>query len=354
MQFLTQPLVPDGNNNPGRDANRLYMATALHSGKVLTVQGENAVQKDWTEAGEQQWKFVKLSNGNFKIENTGTGKVLDVEGTSDGARVLSSSWSNAVSQQWRLVELGNGQYQIQSVSSGKMVENTASHTEGLQLIQWSANSAIHQKWQLSELRGIGEMFDAKVQVYQHGDFGGSAVTLGPGAYDMDEIGLPNDSISSLRVPSGLRATLYEHANFRGRHKSFSSDASWVGDDFNDIASGILVEKVITVYMHGDYGGQSQTLGIGRYQAGDITLPDNNISSVRVPQGLMATLYENEDFTGRRRVFFEDTDWVGDDLNDTFSGIIVKATGMTLPEKAIQFGAKISLKSSYGREVLVRD
>ncbi|WP_156164132.1 hypothetical protein [Methanosarcina sp. 2.H.T.1A.15] len=40
---------------------------------------------------------------------------------------------------------------------------------------------------------------------------------------------------------GMRVTLYEHANFMGSEKMFDTDAPWVGDDFNDKTSSILVE-----------------------------------------------------------------------------------------------------------------
>ncbi|WP_428267364.1 Cys-every-fifth RiPP peptide CefA [Haliangium sp.] len=357
MQFLTQALVSDGENNPGRDSTRLYMATALHSGKAMTVDGANTVQKAWTELGGQQWKLVKLSNGNFKIENPSTGKVLDVEGgsTADGARVLPWSWHGGANQQWKLIDLGNGQYRIQSVNSGKVIDvPDFSLDNGRQLVQWTWNGGDNQKWQLSELRGVGEMFNAKATLYEHGNYGGNSTVLGPGAYDIGAMGLPNDCISSLRVPRGLRVTLYEHANFRGRHKSFSSDASYVGDDFNDITSGILVEKVISIYMDANYGGASQTLGVGRYRMGDITLPNDNISSLRVPQGMMVTMYEHDNFTGRRRVYFEDTPWVGNDFNDLFSSIVIKATGVVIPKEAIQYGAKIRLTSTYGKNMVVED
>ena len=79
--------------------------------------------------------------------------------------------------------------------------------------------------------------------YEHGWYGGSYSRLGPGWYDINNMGLPNDSISSVRVPNGLRATLTYHGGFQGDRVSFTSDTPWVGGYWNDQTSGIIVENI---------------------------------------------------------------------------------------------------------------
>lgn len=84
-----------------------------------------------------------------------------------------------------------------------------------------------------------------VTIYRDSNYQGTYKTLGVGSYDYGslwEVG--NDQVSSLEVPPGWKATLYEHGGFTGRTKTFTQNASYVGDDFNDIASGIKVEKII--------------------------------------------------------------------------------------------------------------
>jgi Alpha-L-arabinofuranosidase B (ABFB) domain len=79
-----------------------------------------------------------------------------------------------------------------------------------------------------------------VIIYERRDFGGRATELRPGNYNMNTFGLPNDTVSSLRVPPGMQVTLYQHANFQGKTKLFTADAAYVGDDFDNITSGIVV------------------------------------------------------------------------------------------------------------------
>ena len=81
----------------------------------------------------------------------------------------------------------------------------------------------------------------KATFYYHCWYEGPSVTLGRGDYDMHQIGLPNDSISSLRVPAGLTVVLYQHAGFQGRTLTVTSDQNClVNNGFNDETSSIRI------------------------------------------------------------------------------------------------------------------
>jgi Peptidase inhibitor family I36 len=82
-----------------------------------------------------------------------------------------------------------------------------------------------------------------VVVYQDADYQGASQELSAGSYDIHDLEFGNDQLSSLKVPPGFKVTLYEHANFEGQSISFTEDTPWVGDDFNDITSGIVVEFI---------------------------------------------------------------------------------------------------------------
>jgi hypothetical protein len=80
-----------------------------------------------------------------------------------------------------------------------------------------------------------------ITIYADGGFAGALQFLEPGRYDIAQLSIGNDTLSSLQVPQGLKVTLYEHGGFTGRTREFREDAGWVGNDFNDITSGIVVE-----------------------------------------------------------------------------------------------------------------
>ena len=187
-----------------------------------------------------------------------------------------------------------------------------------------------------------------VTIYEHANYQGRSQTLGVGKHDMGSL-FANDILSSLKVPTGFVVTLFEHAGFQGRSKSFTADTAYVGNDFNDITSSIVVDykegtslsqqwmladivvnklestynKSAIIYEHANYQGRSQEIGPGSYLLKDLKIGNDILSSLKVPQGIKVTLYEHENFRGREKSFTEDTAYVGNDFNDITSSILVE-------------------------------
>jgi Astacin (Peptidase family M12A)/Beta/Gamma crystallin len=99
----------------------------------------------------------------------------------------------------------NGRPTITTIPSGKPIGNRNNLSNGdIATIQF-----------LYQNIGIG-----KVLIYEHAYFEGNAVELSEGSYDVDILHetLGNDRLSSLKVPAGIKVTLYQHAGFQGRSK----------------------------------------------------------------------------------------------------------------------------------------
>lgn len=79
-----------------------------------------------------------------------------------------------------------------------------------------------------------------VVIFSDGYFQGASQRLGPGQYDLGQLTIGGDQLSSLRVPPGWRVTLYEHPGFSGESAVYTADAIFV-DAFNDRTSSIVVE-----------------------------------------------------------------------------------------------------------------
>lgn len=90
--------------------------------------------------------------------------------------------------------------------------------------------------------------DSKIVIYQDANYQGASQQLSEGNYNLPNLTIGGDQLSSLKVPKGIKVTLYEHPEFKGRSKSFTEDTPWVGDDFNDITSSIKVEKILITDM----------------------------------------------------------------------------------------------------------
>jgi hypothetical protein len=79
-------------------------------------------------------------------------------------------------------------------------------------------------------------------VYQNCNYTGYALALPVGDYTLDRLksyGVVNDDLSSVRVASGYKITLYEHDNFGGQSVLVTGDNSCLGN-FNDKASSIKI------------------------------------------------------------------------------------------------------------------
>ncbi len=83
-------------------------------------------------------------------------------------------------------------------------------------------------------------------VYQHCGFRGYRVSVPVGSYDlkrMRRLGIKNDDLSALSVLPGYRITIYEHAHFRGRSRTFGHNVKClVKHGFNDKISSFIVTR----------------------------------------------------------------------------------------------------------------
>lgn len=77
--------------------------------------------------------------------------------------------------------------------------------------------------------------------YQDINYGGTtSPTIAKGNYSSLPSGVPNDWMSSLKIPSGWTVEVYEHGSFGGAKWTFTVDTPWVGADCNDKMSSIKI------------------------------------------------------------------------------------------------------------------
>ncbi len=165
-----------------------------------------------------------------------------------------------------------------------------------------------------------------VTIYQ-GDFNGMSRMLEPGWYDADQLTIGNDELSSIQVPFGFRVTLYEHQDFQGRSLVLNGDAhpQFLEDnDFNNHTSSLKVSALpmATIY-EGDFSGRSASLRPGHYGPEELGIYTDDLSSVKVPQGLQVTLYEHRGFQGFSLLLKQDanTAYLRDNFFDNITSSI---------------------------------
>ncbi len=82
-----------------------------------------------------------------------------------------------------------------------------------------------------------------ITVYEHANFGGRSKTFGVGSHDITSIEF-NDIISSLKIPKGYKVMLYKDWKFTGQSITLTADNRDLKTlKFNGIVSSLVVEKV---------------------------------------------------------------------------------------------------------------
>ena len=134
---------------------------------------------------------------------------------------------------------------------------------------------------LSVFVHAAELDDCIAILYADKDYGGSSISLGEGNYTQEELAKYDfnvKEISSLKVTKGFKITLYENADFTGNSKSWTSDASFVGEDWNDKACSVRIEPNGKSGLSGNF--KIMNRNSGKYLDLDNNKTDNNTAIVQ--------------------------------------------------------------------------
>jgi|GEM_PF-2166336 len=134
-------------------------------------------------------------------------------------------------------------------------------------------------------------------VFQDPNYGGPCVIKGIGTYaDPTAIGLPNDSISSVKVGSGSLVTLCDNAGINSPCEWFTADDPDLSNNSlnTNTVSSMKVEggqattncvpsdTQVAFFVDQNFQGSCTVRDVGKYDnAGALGLPDNTISSVKL-------------------------------------------------------------------------
>ena len=80
-------------------------------------------------------------------------------------------------------------------------------------------------------------------------------------------------------------------------------------------------SALKLFEHINFGGASQDLEVGQFDAPQLRLTDA-VSSLRVSPGFTAILYRDANFSGPAQVYSDDTRDVGGAVNDSTSSVLV--------------------------------
>jgi hypothetical protein len=181
-----------------------------------------------------------------------------------------------------------------------------------------------------EEQKVKEIEKKSVIIYED-NFSGESRRLAPGRYDYQQLGIRDNSLSSITIPPGFRVQLFDHAGFEDRLMTLRTDTDvsfFLTNLVNDKATALIVEEIpiteVTITVYTDrFQGASQELLPGRYRAIDLAVGNNSISSIRVPRGMRVTIQDREDKTGFSRTIVTDSDLAGQRFDNNISSLMVE-------------------------------
>lgn len=157
------------------------------------------------------------------------------------------------------------------------------------------------------------------------------------AEDLAFIGWEDNKMTSLKVSSGYKVTLYKDDDFQGESLELTDNVANLGSvGWNDVVSSMRVALLDTqaiVYQHCVYDGRPVHFPVGNYNAEALQkrgVSDNGISSITVGEGYKVMFYDEDGYAGTKATVSTTVHCMnnvgGVDHNDQVSSIKVRPTG----------------------------
>jgi len=147
--------------------------------------------------------------------------------------------------------------------------------------------------------------NAQVTAYYDCNFQGKQKVFYEGKYNLASSATWNNTISSLNIPYGWAATVYDNDNYTSVYTCYTTNQTCLADNNkNDIISSMIITQAVKFYTDCNYQGQSWLISVGNWNLYIIQARIGNdmISSIVVPKKVKITVYENADYSGASKTF----------------------------------------------------
>jgi hypothetical protein len=140
-----------------------------------------------------------------------------------------------------------------------------------------------------------------VELYTNASYSGTVKHLAPGVYDVGSMGIGNDTLSSIKAPTGWRVFLYQNSGWSGTIKQVPADtggnyevANLGTYGFNDQTSSIVVQKMsgadanVIFFKNANYTGTAASitdpwgLPTQGYLMSSTSVDASQLTSIRLP------------------------------------------------------------------------
>lgn len=186
----------------------------------------------------------------------------------------------------------------------------------------------------------------QIVLFRDANFNGACAVRGRGNYPTaSSAGIPDNWVSSFNCGPSVQVRVYEKAYFEGKSELFTQGAASLGNHpiGNDrissfkvqslgTAEGAVVSGTVGLFKDNNYHGPYVVLNAGGYyNANDIGLLDNTISSIKVGANVKVTLYDKDYFQGSHKIVQADVPTLSKiGFNDKISSLLISYTNSQAP------------------------
>jgi len=151
------------------------------------------------------------------------------------------------------------------------------------------------------------------EFYTDCNYKGNKLSLLPGRYTGEELGLFRKTIGSMQSPSGMTVKVFDGDNLMGSSDTYTTGFDCISYSWRNRISSLVVEDrggfnngggpVVTeliLYTDAGYKGQSVTLMPGTYpsMAAANGVPHKALSSIQIPPGYRVVIYDQPNLRGK--------------------------------------------------------
>ncbi len=215
----------------------MYMAASV---ELYEITGNQTYLNDAVQAAEHAFN-ERMVNGVFYTNESGQGD----GGLFKGIFIRSLA---KLAREGALPEITRKRYFDAIKYNAQILIQQGIRSDNMVGPVWnsrpSTSTTLHYATQLSGIMLLEAAASAdQVIAHQHLNYGGYGARFGAGNFNTAQIiarGASNNDITSLVVPPGMQVALFDGDNFSGDTKTASSNAGWIGGDWNDRVSSLRV------------------------------------------------------------------------------------------------------------------
>lgn len=340
----------DAEKGEGPQIARKYRVNAYPTVLFFNAQGQLAGREVGYKNAAKFIEVMQKYKGSSSQNNNNNSRPGSAQATIFEHSNYKGKFRSFGEGRYNVNQLGIGDNQLSSVKvmpgytvrvyenanyQGRYIDYTSSTAFVGNTWNDKASSILVMKTSSSNNNSNNNNSNGVVTIYEHSNYKGKAQSFREGKFNINQLGIGNDQLSSVRVSQGYILRVYEHANYQGRYIDFTASKSFVGNTWNDKASSVMVMKAkpnnvnntptnaqITIYEHSNFRGKSKSFGVGSYNINQLGIGNDQLSSIKIPRGYKVRIYEHSNFGGKYRDYTQSSGFVGNDWNDKTSSLKV--------------------------------